>query len=179
MATGTEFLKHQVNNAVVSHRAFLDALKDHKDDASDPRFRDLCTRYIQPMQDMQNQLEAYQKELGADEGLAKKVIGGLMGGARDLADIANDDFLRLVRDIILSDQNEDTFRTFREAGRQLGNTRLQEIGTGGEQGHDNYKRDANRLVQSMFVESVRGTGPQATTQATTEAQAGTRPRPAV
>jgi len=174
MDTGMDFLKAQVNNAVMSHKAFVDALADHEDQADDQRFRELCRRYRPIMQDMQDQLEAYQQELGAEAGVVKKAMGSVAGGARDLADVArSDDFLRLVGDIILSDQTEDTMKTFREAGRQLGNTRLQAIGTEGEQHHDNYNRDANRLVQSMFVERVRGLERPA------EAKAGTRPRPAV
>ena len=45
---------------------------------------------------------------------------------------------------------------FREAGRTLGNQQLQQIGDHGEKGHDEFVRDANRLVQQMFVEHVRG-----------------------
>jgi hypothetical protein len=176
MDKGIDFLKSQVSNAVMSHKAFVDALKDHEGQADDPRFRDLCSRYRPIMQEMQGRLEEYQKELGADAGMAKKVMGSVASGARDLADAArSNDFLRLVGDIVLSDQNEDTFRTFREAGRQLGNQRLQEIGASAEQQHDNYNRDANRLVQSMFVELVRGTERAASAQA----QTGTQPRPAV
>ena len=53
-------------------------------------------------------------------------------------------------------QAEDTFKTFREAGKQLGNTQLAQIGEVGERHHDEYADAANRLVQLMFVEHVQG-----------------------
>lgn len=65
------------------------------------------------------------------------------------------DFLRLVGDIVTSRQSEDTFKTFREAGRTLGIERLAAIGEMGERHHDQYNKDANRLAQQFFVEAVR------------------------
>jgi hypothetical protein len=53
-------------------------------------------------------------------------------------------------------QSEDTFKTFREAGRQLGIQQLAQIGEIGERHHDDYVKEANRLVQQMFVEHARG-----------------------
>jgi hypothetical protein len=77
--------------------------------------------------------------------------------ARDLADAAREsDFLRLVGDIVMARQSEDTFKTFREAGKILGNERLREIGDIGERHHDVYVKEANRLVQQIFVEHVQG-----------------------
>lgn len=169
MDTGNDFLKSQVNNAVMQHRTFLKALEDHESQANDPRFRDLCARYIAPMREHQHMLEDYQQELGADAGAAKKAAGAAMGFARDLADAArDDDFLRLVGDIVMSRQSEDTFKTFRDAGRALNLQRLADIGETGERGHDAYNRDANRLVQQMFVEHVRGTGPSVSARQTEE-----------
>lgn len=157
MDKGLDFLRSQVNNAVMQHQSFIDALKSHADEADDPRFRDLCNRYIPIMQEHQVMLENYQRTLGTSEGVGKKVLGKVMGAARGLADVAReDDFLRLVGDIVMARQGEDTFKTFREAGRMLGNTQLEEIGATGERQHDAYVKDANRLVQSMFVEHVRG-----------------------
>jgi hypothetical protein len=76
--------------------------------------------------------------------------------ARDLADAAREsDFLRLVGDIVTARQSEDTFKTFREAGKSLGIARLQQIGETGERDHDEFHREANRLAQQMFVEYVR------------------------
>lgn len=156
MDKGTDFLKSQVNNAVMQHQTFLKALEDHEGQAENPQFRDLCTRNIPMMREHQRMLEDYQRELGAEAGMGKKALGKALGAARDLADAAREsDFLRLVGDIVMSRQAEDTFKTFREAGKQLGNTRLTEIGEMGERQHDQYVKDANRLVQQMFVEQVR------------------------
>jgi hypothetical protein len=84
----------------------------------------------------------------------KKAMGKAMGVARDLADAS--DFLRLVGDIVMARQSEDTFKTFREAGKVLANSQLQQIGDMGERHHDEYVKEANRLVQQMFVEHVQG-----------------------
>ncbi len=157
MDRGIDFLKSQVNNAVMQHQSFLDSLKSHEDQADDPRFRDLCSKYIPTMREHQRMLEEYQHELGAEAGLGKKALGKVAGAARDLADLPrDDDFLRLVGDIVMSRQSEDTFKTFREAGRMLGNERLAQIGETGERDHDDYAKEANRLVQQMFVELVGG-----------------------
>jgi hypothetical protein len=160
MDTGNDFLKAQVHNAVAQHHAFLKALQDHESQAEDPRFRDLCTRFIPSMRDHQRMLEDYQNELGAPSGgVLKRALGATASAARDLADsVRESDFLRLVGDIVLSRQAEDTFKTFREAGRALGLQRLAEIGETGERDHDSYNRDANRLVQQLFVEQVRQGG---------------------
>ena len=156
MERGTEFLKAQINNAVMQHRTLLQALEDHEGQAEDRRFRDLCGRHIPHMREHQRMLEEYQRELGAEAGIGKKVLGKALGVARDLADAAREsDFLRLVGDIVEARQSEDTFKTFREAGRALGNTRLAEIGEIGERHHDEYVKEANRLVHQMFVEHVR------------------------
>ena len=157
MDRGMDFLKSQVNNAVMQHETFVKNLVDHESQAEDPRFRDLCTKYIPVMQGHQRMLEDYQREIGAEAGAAKKAIGKALGVARDLADAAREsDFLRLVGDIVTARQSEDTFKTFREAGRQLGIQRLAEIGEKCERDHDRYADDANRLVQQLFVEHARG-----------------------
>jgi hypothetical protein len=157
MDRGMDFLKSQINNAVMQHDTFVKNLVDHESQADDPRFRDLCTKYIPVMQAHQRMLEDYQQEIGAEAGVAKKAVGKALGVARDLADAAREsDFLRLVGDIVTARQSEDTFKTFREAGRQLGIQRLAEIGEKCERDHDRYADDANRLVQQMFVEHARG-----------------------
>ena len=159
MDRGIDFLKSQVNNAVMQHKTFLDTLEDHERQAEDPRFRDLCSRHIPKMREHQRMLEDYQRQLGAESGLGKKALGTLLGFGRDLADAARtDDFLRLVTDIVMARQSEDTFKTFREAGRVLGNQQLQNIGEMGERDHDEFVKEGNRLVQQMFVEQVRGIG---------------------
>lgn len=156
MDRGTAFLKAQINNAVMQHRTFLENLIDHEKQAEDDRFRALCARFIPKATSHQQMLEAYQSELGAAEGTAKKMLGKALGVARDLADAAREsDFLRLVGDIVTARQSEDTFKTFRDAGRALGLQRLAQIGEHGERDHDEYVKDANKLAQQMFVELVR------------------------
>lgn len=157
MDRGMDFLKSQINNAVMQHETFVKNLVDHESQAEDTRFRDLCTKYIPVMQAHQRMIEDYQREIGAETGAAKKAVGKALGVARDLADATREsDFLRLVGDIVTSRQSEDTFKTFREAGRQLGIQRLAEIGEKCERDHDRYADDANRLVQQLFVEHARG-----------------------
>lgn len=156
METGTDFLQSQLDDAVLLHRAFVDALRDHGDDADDPRFSELCARYEPIMREQQRRLEEFQRAQGSGLGIRKKVIGRVVGAARELADVAReDDFRRLIGDIAMSSMSEDTFRTFREAGRTLGNQQLAEVGTMGERQHDDFNRDANRLAQAMFVERVK------------------------
>jgi hypothetical protein len=104
----------------------------------------------------------------------KKAMGAAMGAARDLADAAREsDFLRLVGDIVMARQSEDTFKTFREAGKLLTNERLRTIGDLGERHQDMYVHEANRLVQQMFVEHVQGIEGVARQSATTQASATT------
>lgn len=161
MDRGQDFLKSQVNNAVMQHQTFLKALEDHEGQADDQRFRDLCAQYIPMARQQQQNLENYQEELGAEAGVGKKAVGAVLGWTRDLADATREsDFLRLVGDIVMGRQAEDTFKTFRDAGRQLGMTRLAEVGDAGERQMDQYVKDANRLVEQMFVDYVRDTEPK-------------------
>jgi cell division septum initiation protein DivIVA len=156
MDRGIDFLKSQINNAVMQHQTFVENLVDHEKQADDARYRSLCARFIPKAQSHQRMLEDYQAELGAETGTAKKMLGKALGVARDLADAAREsDFLRLVGDIVTARQSEDTFKTFREAGKALGITRLQQLGDMGERDHDEFHREANRLAQQIFVEYVR------------------------
>jgi len=174
MQRGTEFLKSQVNNAVVQHQAFLSALEVHEDQADDPRFRDLCSRHIPQMREHQRMLEEYQSQLGASTGPGSKILGAAIGAARDLADAAReDDFLALVGDIATARRAEDNFKTFREAGKMIGNKTLHEIGDIGERHHDAYVKEANRLLQHMFVEHVQGIDGVARRPAATQPEAST------
>ena len=177
MDRGPDFLKSQINNAVMQHQTFLENLQDHEGQAEDPRFRDLCSRHIPQTREHQRMLETYAASIGAEMGAGKKALGKALGMARDLADAAREsDFLRLVGDIVTSRQSEDTFKTFREAGRMLGDTQLAQIGEVGEKHHDEYAKEANRLVQLMFVEHVQNVAPGASTTASTGAGIGTSAR---
>jgi hypothetical protein len=156
MERGIDFLRSQVNNAVMQHRTFVENLTDHAAQAEDERFRALCQSFLVRATAHQQMLEDYQREIGAEAGTAKRVLGKALGVARDLADAAREsDFIRLVGDIVTSRQSEDTFKTFRDAGRALGIQRLAQIGEVGEREHDEYHKQANRLAQQMFVEHVR------------------------
>lgn len=157
MERGVDFLRSQISNAVLVHRAFVRSLEDHESQTKDQRYRDLCLRAIPRMLEHQRMLEDYQSSLGAGDGLVKKAAGVALGVARDLADVvSDDDFLKLVGDIVIGRQLEDTFKTFRESGRTLGLQQLARIGEVGERHHDEYVKDANRLVQQMFAERVQG-----------------------
>jgi hypothetical protein len=157
MDTGNAFLKSQIDKAVTQHGVFLSALEAHEEEAEDPRFSDLCSRHLPHMREHQRTLEEYQAQLRGGSALAKPVIGIAASAARDLADAAREsDYVRLVGDIVMARQSEDAFKTFREGGRMMGNRTLQEIGDIGERHHDAYVKEANRLVQHMFVEHIQG-----------------------
>ena len=170
MDRGTDFLKSQVNNAVMQHQTFLENLKDHESQAEDPRFRDLCSRHIPNMREHQRMLEQYQQAIGAELGTGKKALGKALGVARDLADAAREsDFLRLVGDIVTGRQSQDTYATFAAAGKQLGIEQLQQIGETGLRHHEEYVREANRLVAQLFVEHAQGAEGSTTAGATRSA----------
>lgn len=157
MDHGSAFLRSQVHNAVVQHGTFLRSLEDHESQADDPRFRDLCSRHIPHMREHQRMLEEYQSQLGGDDGITGKLVGTAIGVARELADAARDsDYEHLITDLVMARQAEDTFKTFREAGKMMGNRTLQEIGDVGERHHDAYVKEANRLLQHLFVEYAQG-----------------------
>jgi hypothetical protein len=171
MDRGLDFLKSQVSNAAMQHGTLLKNLEDHERQAEDVRYRDLCSRAIPQMREHQRLLEEYQRALGAEAGVAKTVVGKAMGVARDLADAAREsDFLRLVGDIVEARQSQDTFATFREAGKALANSQLQQIGDVGERHHEQFIRDANRLAQLMFVEHARGVDASAEVRKTTNVE---------
>jgi hypothetical protein len=157
MERGPQFLKNQVSNAVLQHRLFLSALEAHEDQADDDRFRDLCSRHIPQTREHQRMLDEYQSQLGAAAAPGKNKLGAVVGTGRGLADSAREsDFARLVADIALARQAEDTFKTFREAGKMMGYHTLREIGDIVERHQDAYVKEANRLVQHMFVENAQG-----------------------
>lgn len=157
MEHGSEFLRSQVRNVLLQHTTFLRSLEDHESQADDPRVRDLCSRHIPHMREHQRMLEEYRSQLGDGESVAGRLVGSAIGVVKDLADAAVlNDYNRLIGDIVMARQSEDAFKTFREAGKMLGNRTLQEIGEIGERHHDAYVKEANRLIQHMFVERVQG-----------------------
>jgi len=151
MENGIDFLKSQIDNAVAQHAVLLRSLRDNEATAQDERYRDLCARHLPHMHEHQRMLEEYQAKLGgASPGRAVRFINELADAPRE------SDFVRLIGDLLLSRQSEDTFKTFRDAGRTLGLSELARIGEMAERHHDAYAQDANRLVQQMFVERARG-----------------------
>jgi hypothetical protein len=160
MDRGPDFLKSQINNAVMQHQTFLRNLEDHEGQAEDPRFRDLCSRHIPRMREHQRMLESLQQAVGAELGAGKKALGALLGVGRDLADATREsDFLRLVGDVVTARQSQDTAYTFAEAGRALGHAQLQQVGETLHAHHKDYVDEANRLAVQFFVEHARGTDP--------------------
>src|SRR6476620_6229546 len=83
MDRGLDFPKSQINNSVMQHKAFLEALEDHEGQAEDTRFRDLCSRHIPRVREHQRMLEDYQNTLGAEMGAGKNLLGTMLGKARD------------------------------------------------------------------------------------------------
>ncbi len=181
MDTGLEFLRNQVANAVAQHDTFLQSLVDHEGATEDQRFRDLCARHLPRVREQQRMLEEYEQQLatGASQGSdatkgvtqsVRKLAGEALGMAKQLADAApQSDFVRLVSDVMMGRQAEDTFKTFREGGRSLGIVPLAHLGEVGERSMDEFVKDANRLVKQMFVERARGA------EFTMQARASLRP----
>lgn len=157
MEQGKDFLRAQVSNAVMQHRTLVENLEDHAKQAESAEYRELCERHLPRMREHQSALEAYRDTLGEPSGeAAKKLLGAVLGFGRDAVDaMRGSDFLRLVGDIVTIRQSQDTFATFAAVGDQLGEPRLAELGRQGEREHDEMQREANRLVQKMFVAHVR------------------------
>lgn len=153
MHEGRDFLRAQVSNCVMQHKTLLESLEDHEKQAEDPQFRALCTRYLPRVREHQGMLEEYRATLGepAGQGL-KGALGFVLGKAKDAADaLRQDDFLRLVEDIVMIRQAQDTFATFAAAGERINEPRLAELGRQGAQEHDAMQRDFNALVAEHFV----------------------------
>jgi hypothetical protein len=169
MEKGREFLRAQVNNAIMQHQTLLDNLEDHVKQADDSRYRELCQRGAAKISTHQRMLEEYGTSIGAEGRTGvKKAIGAALGKARDAVDsMRESDFLRVVGDIVMVRQAQDTFATFAAVGDRIGEPRLAELGRAGERDHDELQRELNQLVRTMFVAHVQ-------TPATTVA-AGERP----
>ena len=172
MEKGREFLRAQVNNAIMLHQTLLENLEDHIKQADDTRYRDLCQRYQAKMKGHQRTLEEYGTSIGAEGATGvKKALGVALGKARDVVDSMREtDFLRVVGDIVTIRQAQDTFATFAVAGDKIGEPRLSEIGRTCERDHDEMQRDFNALIQTMFVAHVLATGAGAAADARPEAR---------
>lgn len=159
MDTGRDFLQAQLNNCIAQHQSLVVNLRDHLEQADDPRYKQLCAKYLPKVERHQGMLEEYGKSMGADAGGGVKgAIGSMLGKARDVVDSMREtDFLRVVGDIVMIRQAQDTFATFARVGERLGEQRLAEIGRMGEQEHDEMQRDFNAFCVESFVDHVKGT----------------------
>jgi ferritin-like metal-binding protein YciE len=163
MQTGIDFLRDQVDDAIALHKALIESMSTHESDADDQRYRDLCIRHEPHMRQHQTMLERLRASLGTQSstapadviGAMKKAAGTALGIARSFADTPQSDYMRLVGDLALVRQLEVTFRTFRDAGRQLGITQLAKLGEVAERHHDDYSAEAKRLLTQMFVERAK------------------------
>ena len=157
MHKGRDFLLAQVSNNVMQHKTLLESLEDHEKQAQDAKFRELCTRYIPQMRQHQTMIEEYRATLGEPSGEAfKNALGFVLGKAKDVADaVRNDDFLRIVEDIVMIRQAQDTFATFAAVGERIGEPRLAEIGRICERTHDEMQREFNALVHEHFVKNAQ------------------------
>jgi len=159
MDTGQDFLRAQLNNAISQHQALVTSIRDHAEQADDPQYRRLCERHIPGIEKHQTMLEAYGMSIGCEDGSGlKNVLGSVLGKARDAVDaMRGTDFLRVVGDIVMIRQSQDTFATFAIAGERLGDARLAELGRAGEKEHDAVQREFNAFCADSFVQHVQGT----------------------
>jgi len=176
MQTGIDFLRDQVDQAIALHQALIASMTSHESEADDQRYRDLCGRHAAHMRGHQHLLEAFREKLtdhtttSADVlSAVKRAAGTAMGLARSLADTTQSDYSRLSGDLTLVRQLEVTFRTFREAGRQLGISELAKLGEIAERHHDEYSAEAKRLLTQLFIERARDSA--STTKPVTEHRA--------
>jgi hypothetical protein len=159
MEKGREFLRAQVNNAIMQHQTLIDNLEDHIKQADDNRYRELCQAHLGKMTTHQRTLEEYGSNIGAEgAGSMKKALGSALGKAREVVDSMREtDFLRVVGDIVMIRQAQDTFGTFAEIGNKVNEPRLSEIGKAAERDHDQMQKEFNALVRTMFVSHVMAT----------------------
>lgn len=172
MQRGKDFLKAQVNNAVMLHKSLVENLEDHAKQADDQKYRALCEKHLARMTDHQQSIESYAMSIGAEgPGSVKKAVGAVLGKARDAVDaLRESDFLRLVGDIVTIRQTQDTFATFATAGDRLGDIRLAELGRTLERAHDEMQKEFNDLVRTMFVDHVQNTGASASPESRPDAR---------
>ena len=175
MLMGHDFLRAQVSNSIIQHQILLDALRAHANQADDPQFRELCVRYLATMERHQVMIEAYGMTIGTrGDGAVKNAIGAVLGKARDVVDgFRETDFLRVVGDIVMIRQAQDTFGTFARAGQILGDAKLAELGQACEADHDAMQRDFNQYIATLFAAHVQGTATAAPGAANSSAKAHT------
>jgi ferritin-like metal-binding protein YciE len=157
MDRGRDFLKAQVNNAIMQHRTLLENLEDHAQQAEDNRYRHLCEQHLPHMREHQQMLESYGGTIGAEgsEGV-KGAVGYVLGKARDAVDaVREDDFLRIVGDVVTIRQAQDTFSTFAEVGERIGEQQLAQLGRRGADDHSQMAEQFNDLTNQLFLERVR------------------------
>jgi hypothetical protein len=149
MQSGTDFIRAQVEEATAIHASLLESMIYHESEAHEPRYRDLCDRHLPRMREHQLMLEDLNASLGGRTAL------GALRIPRSLADAPLSDYRRLVADLDLARRLEVTFKTFRDAGRQLRIEPLARLGELAERHHDDYSADAKRLLLQMFVERAQ------------------------
>ncbi len=159
MDTGHDFLRAQVNNCIMQHQALLNTLRDHVEQADDAQFRGLCAKHIPIMERHQAMVEAYGNTIGTHGGGAlKNALGAVLSRARDAVDSFREtDFLRVVGDIVMIRQAQDTFATFARAGELLGEKELAELGRACAEDHETMQREFNEYIATLFVAHVNGT----------------------
>jgi len=159
--TGREFLRQMVDNAIGQHKSLIEDLKDHERETKDHRYRELCARHRPKMEEHQRMLESYRDSMGEKSGSAvKEVLGSVFAIAKDAVDaLRESDFLRLVSDVVMIRQAQDTFATFAVVGTQIGEPKLAEIGKTLERDHEMMAKEFNELVRTVFVEHVQERGP--------------------
>jgi len=157
MDTGRDFLRAQLNNSIAQHGHLIGSIRDHSEQAEEPRFRQLCLQYLPALERHQGMLEQYGKSVGAESGggFVKNAIGAVLGKAREAVDsMRESDFLRLVADIVMIRQAQDTFRVFATAGAAINEPQLAELGRTAEVNHDAMQQDFNELAAELFVMQV-------------------------
>jgi hypothetical protein len=172
--TGRDFLRAQVSSAIMQHQSLVDAVDGHGRQADDRRYREMCQRYLPRLISHQHMLEDYGRTIGAEgrSGL-KEALGSALGRARDAVDALREtDFLRIVEDIVMIRQAQDTFATFGAVGERIGEPRLGDIGHECEREHDAMQREFNELVRTLFVEHVLGVQAERAEQPRSELRPG-------
>ena len=157
MEKGRDFLRAQVSNAVMQHQTLIDNVEDHAKQAEDARYREVCSRWAPTLRQHQDMLVEYRSSLGDEGGMGLKgALGKALGKARDAVDaMREDDFLRVVGDVVTIRQSQDTFATFATVGERIGEPRLSEIGRACAADHDRMQAEFNQVAQELFARNAR------------------------